>query len=93
MMAMSIVRRYRGVHLTARTPRRTEFVEGTGVSRIRISQIMDLLNLAPSIQEEILLMPRATGRDLVTERQLRGIVTETDWSRQMEMWDARPRSQ
>jgi hypothetical protein len=64
-----------------------------GVSRARISQIMDLLNLAPSIQEEILLMPRTTGRDVITERQLRGIVAETDWSRQMERWGARPRSQ
>jgi hypothetical protein len=63
------------------------------VSRARISQIMDLLNLAPSIQEEILLMPRTTGRDVITERQLRGIVAETDWSRQMERWGARPRSQ
>jgi len=54
-----------------------------GVSRARISQIMDLLNLAPSIQEEILFMPRALeARDVVTERRLRGIVAEMDWSRQ-----------
>ena len=61
------------------------------VSRTRVSQIMDPLNLAPSIQERILLMPRTTGRDVITERQLRGIVAETDFSRQMEMWEARSR--
>lgn len=58
------------------------------VTRARVSQIMDLLNLAPSIQEEILLMPRTTGRDVVTERQLRTLVAETDWRRQVEMWEA-----
>jgi hypothetical protein len=42
---------------------------------------MALLNLSPSIQEQLLFMPRSfNGRDLVTERQLRGIVAETDWS-------------
>jgi len=54
---------------------------------------MDLLNLAPEIQEELLFLPRTIeGRDPVTERQLRGIVAEVDWSRQMEVWEARSRS-
>jgi hypothetical protein len=58
-----------------------------GVSRARVSQIMALLDLAPSIQEEILFLPRSLdGRDAVTERQLRGIVAETDWSRQLRLW-------
>ena len=61
------------------------------VSRARISQIMDLLNLAPSIQEEILFMPPALeGRDVVTERRLRGIVAEMDWSGQSRMWETAP---
>jgi hypothetical protein len=63
-----------------------------GVSRARVSQIMDLLNLGPSIQEEILFMPPSfNGRDPVTERQLRGIVAETDWDAQLRMWKARSR--
>lgn len=56
-----------------------------GVSKARISQIMALLDLCPAIQEAILLMPRTqAGRDAVTERQLRSIVREVDWSRQWE---------
>ncbi len=48
-----------------------------GVTRARITQIMDLLNLALDIIEELLCLPRATaGRDRITERQLRGIVGE-----------------
>ena len=54
-----------------------------GVSRTRISQVMDLLNLAPEIQEEILFSPRmVSGRDRITERSLRSVTCELDWSRQ-----------
>ena len=57
-----------------------------GVSRARISQIMDLLNLAPEIQEELLFLPRTVaGKDPVTERNLRGVTCQTDWSRQREL--------
>ena len=53
------------------------------VSRTRISQVMDLLNLAPDIQEEILFLSRTVaGRDSVTERKLRSVTGEFDWSRQ-----------
>jgi hypothetical protein len=58
-----------------------------GVTRARMTQIMNLLLLAPEIQEVILdLPPMTTGRDPVTERMLRPIVAEPEWSRQLEMW-------
>lgn len=54
-----------------------------GVSRARITQIMDLLNLAPEIQEGILFLQRTVQpTDAVTERDLRPITSELDWSRQ-----------
>jgi hypothetical protein len=54
-----------------------------GVSRARISQVMDLLSLAPDIQEQILFLPRqASGRDRITERSLRSITCHVDWSKQ-----------
>ena len=54
-----------------------------GVSRARISQIMDLLNLASDLQEAILFLPRVTkGKDPVTERALRSIACEPDWGPQ-----------
>jgi hypothetical protein len=47
------------------------------VSRSRVSQIMDLLNLAPPIQEITLSLPPITaGREPFSERAVRGIVTE-----------------
>lgn len=56
------------------------------VTRARITQIMNLLNLAPDIQEKILLLPEVErGRDPVTERELRIIVGEPDWKKQRRM--------
>jgi hypothetical protein len=54
-----------------------------GVSRARVSQILKLLTLAPSIQEIILdLPPRAVGEKPITERELRRVVHEPRWDRQ-----------
>ncbi len=58
-----------------------------GVCRARISQIMDLLNLAPAIQEELLFLPRNYGgRDSVTERRIRRIAAGSMWRAQGELW-------
>ena len=58
-----------------------------GITRARMTQIMNLLLLAPSIQETILELPQVTnGRDPVSERALRRIVAEADWERQRELW-------
>ena len=49
------------------------------VSRARLTQIMNLMNLAPDIQEAILHLPKVReGRDPVTERDLRAIVAVVD---------------
>jgi hypothetical protein len=48
---------------------------------------MNLLNLAPDIQEEILFLPNTTkGRDPVRERDLRPVAAVTHWNRQRKMW-------
>jgi hypothetical protein len=66
------------------------------VTRARMTQIMNLLNLAPSIQEELLFLPRMThGRDPVSERDLRPISAVTAWNKQRAMWQRlldRPKS-
>ena len=59
-----------------------------GVTRARMTQIVNLLLLAPEIQEAILDLPPVTnGRDSVSERNLRGIVAEPNWDRQLELWN------
>lgn len=62
------------------------------VSRARVTQIMMLLNLAPAIQEEILMLPRIErGREPVTEKELRRVAAEEDWGRQKLFCDAHDR--
>jgi hypothetical protein len=57
------------------------------VTRPRISQIMNLLNLAPDIQETILFLPRTErGRDPIHLRQLQPIAAAPDWRKQRRMW-------
>jgi hypothetical protein len=53
------------------------------VTRARISQIMNLLNLAPDLQEQLLfLAPVFTRRQEIHERTLRTVVREPSWKRQ-----------
>ena len=57
------------------------------VTRARMTQIMNLLHLAPDIQEAILFLPRVdTGRDPITERELRPLVALPDWRKQRKCW-------
>ncbi len=58
------------------------------VSRARVSQIVNLLNLSPSIQERLLFLDRpTTGREQIGERDLRAIAQEPDWQKQEVMFD------
>ena len=52
-----------------------------GVTRARMTQIVNLTLLAPEIQEGILEMTVRVGKDLVSERLLRRIVAEPLWRR------------
>ncbi|QDV62644.1 hypothetical protein [Crateriforma conspicua] len=53
------------------------------VSRPRLTQIMNLLHLSPDIQEEILHHCKIiTGRDPITERELRVVALLPSWEKQ-----------
>lgn len=57
------------------------------VTQPRMTQIMNLLHLAPALQERILWLPTVgRGRDPVHERTLRPICAESNWDRQKAMW-------
>ena len=57
------------------------------VTRARVTQIMNLLQLAPEIQEALLFLPRTErGRDPIRERQIRSITVILDWRRQRDRW-------
>ena len=57
------------------------------VSRARITQIMNLLLLAPEIQEQLLFLPETPrGRDLIHLRQLQPIALLPNWNEQRPRW-------
>jgi len=57
------------------------------ITRARVTQIMNLLQLAPDIQQEILYLSRTErGRDPIRESMVRPIAAVPDWSKQRRMW-------
>lgn len=58
------------------------------VTRARITQIMNLINLAPDIQEALLFLPRTVKvRDPIREKDVRPITAVAHWHRQRKMWE------
>jgi len=62
---------------------RSEVARRLHWTRARVSQVMDLLLLAPDIQEEVLFL-EAGAR--VTERALRAVVRHEEWREQRDAW-------
>ena len=57
------------------------------VTRARVTQIMNLLQLAPDIQEELLFLPRIDrGDSTIHEWQLRPIAAIPNWHKQRQLW-------
>lgn len=61
---------------------RAEMARVTGFCDSRVSQIMNLLWLAPDIQEELLLAEVDDGRDWVTAKELLPIARCASWVEQ-----------
>jgi hypothetical protein len=57
------------------------------VTRARICQIMNLLHLAPDIQEALLFLPPTVrGRDTIILADLMPIAAAFDWRKQRRLW-------
>ena len=57
------------------------------VSCARISQILNLLHLAPDLQEELLFLTRKDrGRDPIHQARLQPIPAQFAWARQRRLW-------
>lgn len=57
-----------------------------GVTRARVSQLLDLCPLAPEIQEGLLWLDAVDGAEPMAERALRGVVRAGRWERQRAGW-------
>jgi len=56
------------------------------VTRARITQIMNLLNLAPDIQEEVLGLDTSAATPIRAEKQIRSITKIVPWNGQRSAW-------
>jgi hypothetical protein len=64
-----------------------ELAEVARVTPARLTQILNLLHLSPDIQEQILhLAAVRSGRDPVTEHELRILSAEISWDVQRRLW-------
>jgi hypothetical protein len=80
---LALTHRFDGLLRDGVVKDQAELARLAGTSRTRVTQILNLLLLAPEVQEEILFLSRTTsGRDAVTERDLRALVAEPTWERQ-----------
>ena len=58
------------------------------VTRARLTQIMNLLLLAPDIQGEILSLTHLSAKAAVPERGLRNVTALVEWTQQRRLWEA-----
>jgi hypothetical protein len=66
-----------------------ELAELAKLTPARVTQIMNVLGLAPDLQVEIFFLPPVIdGRPPVTERHLRQVLKTVVWSEQREQWAA-----
>lgn len=61
----------------------TEIARLTGLTRARITQIVNLTLLAPEIHEALLSLPQDSR---IMERSLRSLISHSDWRSQRGLW-------
>ena len=84
---LALAHRFEGLIRTGVVKDYAELARLGHVSRARISQIQNLLNLAPDIQEALLFLPRTEhGRDAIHLAQLQPIASTLEWRRQRVLW-------
>lgn len=91
LMALAI--RFDGMIKAGTVSDQAELARLGHVTRARMTQIMNLLSLAPDIQEELLFLPRVQqGYDPIHLKQLQPIAGALDWARQRMMWKSLERN-
>lgn len=85
LMALAI--RFEGLLRAGKISDQTELARLAKVTQPRMTQIMNLLHLAPDIQEAILFLPRVeAGPDPIHLKQLRRFAMLADWREQRHAW-------
>jgi hypothetical protein len=61
---------------------RAEMARRLGLTRARVTQLLDLTLLAPEIQEQILFAESVDGLEPMSERSVRAATRSLDWDQQ-----------
>jgi len=67
---------------------RSAVASGAGLTRARVTQLMNLTLLAPDIQEEVLFLEASDGVEPVGEHSLRQVLRAGRWPAQRAAWRA-----
>lgn len=65
---------------------RAAVARNLGLTRARVSQLLDLLLLSPRIQEAVLALEAVDGVEPICERKLRQFIAARDWTDQALRW-------
>ena len=67
---------------------RADIARQLGITRARVTQLLDLTLLAPEIQETVLELEAVDGREPIAERELRPIIRWVAWGDQRHRFSA-----
>jgi len=81
-VTLALAHRIRNEIVSGEIQNQADAARKLGLTRARLSQILELTNLAPEIQEEILFLEVINGREPLRERALRGVVRIAAWCKQ-----------
>jgi ParB-like chromosome segregation protein Spo0J len=65
---------------------RAEAARRLGLTRSRVTQLLDLTLLAPEIQEELLELESVDGVEPICEYRIRAVAHAGTWDQQRERW-------
>ena len=66
---------------------RADLARQLGFTRARVTQILDLLLLAPDLQERVIDLEAVDGREPLSERALRDVIRHEGWADQRSAWN------
>lgn len=66
---------------------RAELSRRFGITRARVTQLLNLTTLAPDIQNRVLNLEAVDGLEPTSERALRGVSWAVDWEEQRGHWE------
>jgi DNA invertase Pin-like site-specific DNA recombinase len=84
---MALALKFQGLLSQGTVRNHAELAQLGHVTRTRVCQILRLTNLAPTIQEALLFLPKTLqGPDRITENRLRRIASLVDWEAQIQLF-------